>query len=190
MYVESRDVVLQPVDVVYPLMRDHLEVIVPYLPSVKRIDRVSSKRTEDGRLDVVNHWYSIAEMPGPVRKLLKPEMFSWKDYALWNDERRCVDYRLESFLANDLYDASGTNYFTALGDGRCEIRVTCTVDIHAERVPGVPKLVARKTMPLIEAAIKQLLAPNLRSVGKGVAAYFRDPKRAATVADSARPRVR
>ena len=187
MYVESRDVISQPVEVVYPLMRDHFDLIAPYLLSVKRIDRIKSERAEDGRLDVVNHWFAIADMPGPVKKILKPEMFSWKDYAHWDDEQRCVEYRLESFLANDLYDANGTNYFARVGEGRCEIRVTCTVDIHADRVPGVPKLVARKTKPIIEAAIKQLLAPNLRSVGKGVAAYFRDPKRVTTAAETARP---
>ena len=35
-------------------------------------------------------------------------------------------------------------------------------------------------IPVIEAVIKQLLGPNLRSVGKGVAAYYREQERRAT----------
>ena len=176
MYLESRDLIPQPIDVVYPLIRDHLDVLVPYLPSVKRIEEIS-RAPGDAGLEVVNHWYAVADVPGPVKKVIKPEMFSWKDFATWKDDQRCVDYRLESFLAKDLYDARGTNYFTAAGD-QTELRVTCTVEIHADRIPGVPNFVLKKTLPLIETVIRQLLEPNLRSVGKGLTAYFRDPARA------------
>lgn len=173
-FLESRDIISQPVDVVYPLIRDQLDVLLPYLPSVKRIEEVSRRAGEDGCIDIVNHWYTVADVPGPVKKVIKPEMFSWKDYASWNDSERCVDFRLESFLARDLYDARGTNYFTPVGETKTELRVTCTVDIHPDRVPGVPKIVLKKTMPLIEKVIRQLLEPNLKSVGVGLAAYFRD----------------
>lgn len=177
MHIESRDIIPRPLDEVYPLMRDHLDMVVRYLPNVQRIDRIEAERTEDDILKVVNHWFAIAEVPRPVRKVLKPELFSWKDYAEWNDADHSVSYRLESFLANDLYDAVGTNYFTALGDNRTELRVTCKLDIHADRIPGVPKFVLSRVMPLVETVIKQLVAPNLRSVGKAVAAYYRDPNR-------------
>jgi len=173
MFLESRDIISQPVDVVYPLIRDELNVLVPYLPSVKRIEEVT-REERDGLIDVVNHWYTVADLPGPLKKIIKPEMFSWKDYATWDDAKQSVDFRLESFLASDLYDARGTNYFSDAGDGRTELRVTCTLDIHAERIPGVPKILLRKTMPLIERAIRQLLEPNLKSVGKGLTAYYRD----------------
>jgi hypothetical protein len=173
-FLESRDIISQPVDVVYPLIRDRLDLLVPYLPSVKRIEEISRADGDDGRLEVVNHWYTVADVPGPVKKVIKPEMFSWKDYASWNDSERRVDFRLESFLARDLYDARGTNYFNAIGEGKTQLRVTCEVEIHPERVPGVPKVVLRKTLPLIEKVIRQLLEPNLQSVGKGLTAYFRD----------------
>lgn len=181
MHIESRDIIPRPLDEVYPLMRDHLDMVVRYLPNVQRIKRIETERTGDDTLKVVNHWFAIAEVPGPVKKVLKPELFSWKDYAEWNDAEHSVSYRLESFLANDLYDAVGTNYFTAVGDDRTELRVTCNLDIHADRIPGVPKIVLRKVIPIVEGVIKQLVAPNLRSVGKGVAAYYRDPNRASPV---------
>lgn len=176
--IESREIIPRPLDEVYPLMRDHLDLVVRYLPNVQRIDRIEAERTEDDILEVVNHWFVIAEVPRVVRKVLTPELFSWKDYAQWNDADHSVSYRLESVLANDLYDAVGTNYFKAVGDNRTELHVTCELDIRAERIPGVPKFVLSKVMPIVETVIKQLVAPNLRSVGKAVAAYYRDPNRA------------
>ena len=180
MKLESRDVILRPVDAVYELLRDHLDELVPYLPSVKRIERIESTRV-DGKLEVVNHWYAVSEVPKALRRVIKPEMFSWKDYASWNDDAKCVDYRLVSFLAADLYDARGTNSLHVLGDDRTELRVSCTVDIHPDRVPGVPTFLVAKTMPVIEALVRQLLGPNLRSVGKGVSAYYREQTRAAGI---------
>jgi hypothetical protein len=177
MKLECRDLIEQPIDVVYPLMRDQLEVLVPYLPNVARIDRIEAARTDAGTLAVVNHWYARADVPGPVKKILKPEMFSWKDHAEWNDEAFSVSYRLESFLAKDLYDANGTNRLVARGECT-ELLVSCDVEIHPDRIPGVPNFVLKKTLPVIESVIRQLLEPNLRSVGKGLTAYFADARRA------------
>jgi len=176
--IESRDIIPRGLDEVYPLMRDHLDIVAKYLPNVQRIDRIETEQAGDDILKVVNHWFVIAEVPRAVRKVLKPELFSWKDYAEWNNADHSVSYRLESFLANDLYDATGTNYFKAVGDDRTELRVTCELDIHADRIPGMPKFVLNKVMPIVETVIKQLVAPNLRSVGKAVTAYYRDPNRA------------
>ncbi|HUH04529.1 MAG TPA: hypothetical protein VML75_21180 [Kofleriaceae bacterium] len=177
MKLECRDIINQPIDIVYPLMRDQLEVLVPYLPNVARIERIEAARNDAGKLAVVNHWYAKAEVPGPVKKILKPEMFSWKDHAEWDDEARAVSYRLESFLAKDLYDARGTNRLVAKGECT-ELHVSCDVIIHPDRVPGVPNFVLKKTLPVIESVIRQLLEPNLRSVGKGLTAYFADAQRA------------
>ncbi len=174
MHLESKHVIGQPADVVYPLVRDDIAVLVPYLPNVRRIETIEHQRTGDARVEVINHWYAIAEVPAAVSKFIKPEFFSWKDYATWNDEAKSVDYRLESFLASDLYDANGTNYFSALDQGRTELRVTCDIDIHADRIPGVPKFVLKRVMPVVEQLLTRLLAPNLRSVGEGLTRYFAD----------------
>lgn len=172
MHLESKHIIEQPAEVVYPLMRDDIARIVPYLPNVRRIDTLTHERTSDTRVEVVNHWFAIAEVPGPLKRVVAPELFSWKDFATWKDDERSVEYRLESMLARDLYDARGTNYFTPVGDGRTELRVTCDIEIHAHRIPGVPKLLLGKVMPIFEQLMTQLLAPNLRSVGRGLSKYF------------------
>ena len=83
-----------------------------------------------------------------------------------------MNYQLQSFLANDLFDARGKNYFSDLGDGRTEIKITCDVTIYPEKVPGVPRLLAKKVTPMIENLIEKLLAPNLTSLGEGLKKYY------------------
>jgi hypothetical protein len=173
-HIESRHVIDQPADDVYHLVRDQIQVIVPYLPNVRRIDTLGREAAGPGRTEVVNHWYAIAEVPTALSKVIKPEFFSWRDQALWTDETRSVSYRLESALASDLYDARGVNTFTALAERRTELRVACDVEIHADRIPGVPRFVLNKLLPSIEKLLGLVLEPNLRSLGKGLTSYFAD----------------
>jgi len=174
MYLESEDIIDQPAELIYALVRDDMPKLVPYLDSVRKIEMISKEKQENGRIKIVNHWHAKVEIPGLVKKFLKPDMFNWKDYALWNDEDYSVDYSLESFWANDLFDAKGTNYFQPYkGDpNRTLIKVTCNVVIHPEKIPGVPRLLAKKVMPTVESLLKKTLGPNLTSLGKGLISYF------------------
>ena len=111
-----------------------------------------------------------------LKKFLSPEIFSWKDVAAWDNSEKAVEYRLESFLANDLFDAKGKNFFIDNGDGTTDLKITCTVKIYPEKVPGIPRLLAKKVTPMIEALMEKLLGPNLTSLGKGLQKYFEENK--------------
>ena len=172
MRLESEDYLDQPADVVYPLVRDEMSKILPYLPDIEKIVQTKYERLDDNTVEIINHWYGKAEIPSFAKKFVKPELMSWKDYATWHDSRYCVEYRLESFLGNDIFDAVGTNYFEPAGEGRTRIRVTTTVEIHADRVPGVPRLLAGRVKPMVEDLIRKMLEPNLTSLAKGLQGYF------------------
>jgi hypothetical protein len=171
MKLESTEVINKPLEDVYTLVRDELEKLVPYLPNVNKIEVVDKSQT-DNKVHIVNNWYAMADMPKLLSKFLKPEIFSWKDIADWNNETHSVDYSLESFLANDLFDAKGTNTFTALGDDKTELKISCEVSIYPEKIPGVPRLIAGKVKPMVESLIEKILAPNLTSLGTGLNKYF------------------
>lgn len=173
MILESKEIINRPIEEVYNLVKNDLDKLVPYLPNVSKIE-VKDKSVDGSKTHIVNHWYAIAEMPSLLQKFLKPEIFSWKDIANWNDEENKVDYTLESFLANDLFDANGTNTFRAIGENQTELHLRCDVKIYPDKVPGVPRLLAKKVTPLVEGLIEKILAPNLTSLGKGLNEYFED----------------
>jgi hypothetical protein len=166
MYIESEDRLAQPADRVYPLVRDELPRLLPYLPDVERIVELSRERPADNRLEVVNQWTAKAKVPGLVAKFLPPDVFTWKDFASWNDDENAVEYRLEGFG----YDATGKNFFTADGDGTV-IRVTATVNIHPETFK-IPRLLFNKVFPVLEGTIKKAVQPNLTALARGLRSYF------------------
>lgn len=172
MYAETKDIIYQSIDVVYPLMRDDIQKIVPYLPNVDKIETIKRERISDTRLEVVNHWYAKAEVPSIAKSFIKPELFQWKDFALWKDDEHCVEFRIESFVAKNLYTLQGVNYFIPVGDNKTELKITFNLDIYPERLPGVPSFLAKRAKGPIEDLVKRLLTPNLTSVVKGLNDYY------------------
>ena len=173
MRLEVESTVDRAVDEIYPLVRDDLTKLVPYLPDVEKIEVLKKERREDGKLEIINQWYSKPpSLPSLVKKFIKPEFFSWKDYAVWDDEKKLVNYRLEPIIGGRIFEAEGTNYFIDLGGNKTSIKVTCDIAIYPERLPGVPKLLANKVRSPIEGLIKKMLEPNLSSLAEGLRRYF------------------
>ena len=171
MLLESKEVINRPLKEVYELVRDDIEALIPYMPNIDKIV-IDSREEVDGGIKQVNIWYARADIPGLLKKFLKPELLSWKDYANWKNSETLVKYELESVLGNDLFDAHGVNSFKAVGDNKTELTVSCNIKIYANKVPGVPRLIARKATPLIEGILEKILGPNLTALGKGLNSYF------------------
>ncbi|RLA64920.1 MAG: hypothetical protein DRQ88_09855 [Epsilonproteobacteria bacterium] len=174
MHLKSRETINRPLDEVYKLVRDDLEKLVPYLPNVEKIEVKNKKKEKDNSLKITNYWYAKAEIPLLVKKFIKPEFLSWKDKAVWKDGTYTVEYELESFFANDLFEAKGVNSFTAKGENKTEFILNCEVKIYPEKVPGVPRFLAKKISPVINALVEKILGPNLTAMGKGINQYFKD----------------
>ncbi len=177
MRLESSEIIEKPADEVFRLVRDDMDKLAAFLPNVERIEVVERDELEDGRVRIVNHWHARADVPKLAKKFLKPEMFSWKDHALWKPDEYCVQYTLETFWLSGLYDCSGTNYFLPVDERRTEIKVICDLEIHADRIPGIPRFLAAKVLPAAESLIRKLLAPNLTSMAAGIKGYFESEQR-------------
>ena len=174
MHLKSKETINRPLDEVYKLVRDDLVKLVPYLPNVEKIEVKNKKAGKDDTLKVTNYWYAKAEIPTLIKKFIKPEFLSWKDKAVWKNDTYEVHYELISFFANDLFEAKGVNSFVAKGDGKTEFILNCEVNIYPEKVPGVPRFLAKKVSPLINALVEKILGPNLTAMGKGINQYFKD----------------
>lgn len=171
MRLEAKEIINRPIEEVFPMVRDNLTELVPYMSNVKKID-VISKSEEDGKTHITNHWHAIAEMPSLLKKFINPDILSWKDIAVWDNDLYKVDYTLQSVLANDLFDANGTNSFVSINANQTELILSCEVEIYADKIPGVPRLLAKKVTPVVEGLIKTILTPNLTALGKGLNQYF------------------
>lgn len=172
MELSQTEIIERPISEVYALVRDDLQKIVPFLPNVDKIEVKEHNEKDETHTEVVNHWYGKVDMPSLLKKFVGPEIFSWKDIACWNNESHYVDFQLQSFLANDLFEARGRNTFIDAGEGKTKIEITCSIKIYPEKVPGIPRLLAKKVKPAIEGILEKLIGPNLTSLGTGLKEYY------------------
>jgi len=157
-------------DEAFYLIRDDMPSLVPYLYDIERIEVV--ERTEEGdTIRLVNMWYGdMAKIPRAVRKFIKRELVTWKDYATWTTHDRCSRWRLEPSIGVGVFECAGSTTLTEDGD-TCLLEMDINLEIYPEKVPGVPKLLARRFRPQIEAVIEKQVSPNLRNLALSVRRY-------------------
>jgi hypothetical protein len=169
-YVE--DVINYPQQEVYRIQRDEMSNLADHLPNIERIDVLEREELEGG-VRIVNLWKAAkTEVPLVARKFIKPEMLSWKDYARWHDETFSCQWKLEMNFFSDQVKVSGKTTFEKLDDGRVRSVIDGELEVEVHKIPGVPKLLARKFRPEVEKFVIKLITPNLKGVNRGIEKYL------------------
>jgi len=173
MHFAFDETIHHPIERVYPVLRDRLPAMVPFLESVESIEVQTRTEEGDGRLRLLNIWQgSTSQAPSAVRPFMSRDMLRWKDHAVWNDAEKRVEWRFETFHLDRLFDAHGANTFTPAEGGATRIEIAGTLEVYPERVPGVPRLLARRLAPRIESFVIGLITPNLAQLPRAVQAYL------------------
>lgn len=168
-HAESR--VHHPLETVYLAYRDELPLMAPYIPDVREIV-VSKREVSPGRVNLLNIWHADREVPKVAQTFVKPEMLMWEDYAEWDDAARHANWTLVIPAFRNQVRCSGRNAMFADGPNATRVVLTGELEIEAHKVPGVPKLLARRMAPKIEAFIVSLVTPNLRRVNASLEQYL------------------
>ncbi len=163
------------VDDAFHLMRDDMPSLVPFLYDIERF--VVTERREEGDLvHITNLWHGdMSRVPGPVKKFVKPELFSWKDHAVWTTSTMSARWWLEPRVGARAFECEGTTRLWADGE---QTMLSMDIDLvtHPGNVPGVPKFLARKFQPQVEAAIEKQIAPNMKNMAVSIRRYAESKK--------------
>ena len=169
-YVE--DVINHSQQEVYRVQRDEMSNLADHLPNIERID-VLEREDVDGGVRIVNLWKAAkTEVPLVARKFIKPEMLSWKDFARWHDESFSCQWRLEMNFFREQVKVSGKTTFLKVDEARAKSVIEGELEVEVHKIPGVPRLLARKFKPEVEKFVIKLITPNLKGVNRGIEKYL------------------
>ena len=173
MKFEVSDPIPFTLDEAFSLIRDRMPTLVPYMRDTESIEVVS--RSDDGdQTLIVNRWRASQErVPKMLRSVIKPELLSWLDHARWSEEQKAAHWTLEAMSGQDLFSCSGVTSLFVQND-QTFLKIEVNLEIYPERVPGVPKLLARKIGGQIEKFLGDLLSDNMRQLAKSMSDYARD----------------
>lgn len=163
-------------EAVFLLIRDEMPKLVPFLHDVDRIE-VAERKEQGDTVHLLNLWFASQDkVPGAVRKMVPAEVFSWKDHASWTASTRSATWRLEPRVAGRFFECSGTTRIEEIGPQQCRVAMDIDLQIHADKLPGVPSFLANRMRPEIEEMVGKLLTPNLRNLAAAVRRYAESRK--------------
>ena len=170
------DTVRHPAEKVIDLMRDRLPEILPFLPNIDELDELEREDLDDGRVRARYFWQGNNKAaPKAIRPLVSKAAMAWTDEVFWAVDGSSVKWTITPARFAKLYECSGINFFEpAPGDpeGSSVIRMTGEISVYAERMPGLPKFLARKIGPLVERFVVKRVTPNLAAVVDGLREYL------------------
>ncbi len=153
----------------FKLLRDEMTALVPFMPDTESIE-VVERHEEEGEVRLVNRWrVSNKGVPGPLQKVITPELLSWLDHATWRSDTLAGTWRLEA-TGGALYSCTGVTAVSARGE-HATLSITVDLEVYPERIPGVPSFVAKALRSQIEKFLGDLLSQNMRQLAQSITHY-------------------
>ncbi len=161
-----------PRDLCFRTLRDRQHLLVPHYDHVKEIRVLEREDLADGRVRMVNEWVSDYEVPGPVSRIIKPDMLRWLDIVTWDERSYAWDWRFDYPIFKGAVACAGRNCMLEPGPGATEIVLQGELTIRPEALPGVPGFIGRRVGPTVEKFILGIVTPGLRRVAEGLGKHL------------------
>lgn len=159
----------------YRILRDNMAELVPFLDDTESISVERREETEDG-VKLTNKWQaSMHKIPGALRSFVKPEMLSWYDHVVWTNHDRTGRWQLEAIGSEKLFSCHGETSVVELGD-KTLLKIIINFEVYPEKVPGIPKFLAKKISGQIEKLIGEVLGSNMRQMAVSMTNYSEHKK--------------
>ena len=170
MKFEIQDPIPFEAEEAFLLLRDEMSALVPFMEDTESITVVSREESE-GEVKLTNHWQaSMNKIPSALRSFVKPEMLSWHDHAVWTSSDQTGRWTLEALGSDKLFSCEGET--TVINsEGQTSLKITLNFEVYPEKVPGIPKFLAKKIGGQVEKLIGEILSANMRQMAQSMASY-------------------
>jgi len=170
MKILSESKIAHPASAVFEAYRDRLSEVAAYIDDVKSIT-VADRKGNGSKVALHNVWASATEIPKMARSFIKPDQLQWDDYAEWDANTMVGTWRLNVRAFPDAVSCSGTTTIVADGDS-AKVVLHGDLEINVAKVPGVPRLLARKIGPAVEKFIVAMVKPNLEKTNGAIERFL------------------
>jgi hypothetical protein len=172
MKIEGNQTLSHPALRVFETLRDRTPDLVSHLPNIDGVD-VINREEDPPVVRLYNRWQgSQGDVPAVVRPFVKRELISWFDRAAWNEESLSCVWSIEAVVGRECFSCTGTTTITAQGEGASHFNLQGELIIDPDKVPGVPRFLARKLRGPLERFIAKAISPNLTSVASAVQKFL------------------
>lgn len=173
MQIGGTKTISHPAEQVFAALRDkQSELAERYLPNIESVE-VLEREDNPPKVRLYNRWQGRTDdVSRVIRPFVSREMMSWLDEAFWDEETLSCTWRIESAKAKGVFQCSGSTRISAREDQTSLFELEGELQVHPDKVPGVPGFLARKVRDPIEKFVANLLNPNLTMMAQAVQRYL------------------
>jgi len=164
-----------PIAEVFAAYRDELPALAKFIPDVKSVE-VVERKDEGDVARLLNRWRAAAQIPGPLKSFISEDKLMWMDHASWDAGRRQCTWSLDFPAFKDAVTCKGETHFYDEG-GATRMTIAGDLQVDATKV-GAPRLIAGGLGKTIETFAVAFIKPSQERVGKAVARYLDERKKA------------
>lgn len=172
MEFKTVSIVKHPPLTVWETMRDHYPEIADLVDEVDSITVHSRQKTPSGTLEVVNIWKANPQLPPIITDYIKPEMLTWTDTAIWDEQKMTCNWTIDSHYFREKMDCKGfTKFEPAIGGRGC--RLTFQGSIYWDGgVPITFGVMDGMVSKALESIISKLVPNNFQKLTTAVEKYI------------------
>ena len=172
MQIEGKEQLTHPARLVFETLRDKTPELVKHMPNIDECE-VLSREEAQPLVKLYNRWQGAqSDVPAVVRPFIKKELIAWFDRAAWNEETLACEWEIEAVVGRECFTCRGQTVISATGENSSQFHLLGQLTIDPDRVPGVPRFLARKLSGPLERFIVKQMRPNLTSIASAVQEYL------------------
>jgi hypothetical protein len=168
MRIEAQTHVSHPAKLVLVTLRDKTPELAAIMPNVESVEELE-RREEPPRVHLYNRWQgSNRDVPAILRPFVSKELLAWHDRASWDEEKLCCSWQLEGRV----FSCQGSTRLEPQGEGSTLFLIGGELKVDPDRVPGLPRFLARKVQQPLERFIGNAVRPNLTKIAEAVQRFL------------------
>jgi hypothetical protein len=158
---------ISPAREVFKVYRDKTLEFSKKIPNVTEVKIKEKKKIDKNKVRLHTVWKGFGNIPAIVRNIVKPEMISWEEIDIWDEEKLTCTWECKPFYYKEFFTCRGTWKFKDKND-KSQAILDGILRVYIPHFPGVPDKIAQKAGEVIEQIIYKYLVPNMNATIKAI----------------------
>ncbi|MGK5092049.1 hypothetical protein WDW89_08575 [Deltaproteobacteria bacterium TL4] len=134
--------------------------LADYIPDLSKIETLEHEKLGEGRHRWLVRFHAEAGLPKIVRPIVKPEMLRWNEVLICDQNKKTIEWEVITDYFTEYVHCKGVTYYHETPNGT-DIDLQGGFSITLERIPGIPSVIVKKAVQILEPFIGKLIEPNM-----------------------------
>ncbi|MBF0227230.1 MAG: hypothetical protein HQK76_17425 [Desulfobacterales bacterium] len=146
-----------------------------YIPNLTLLKTVETKMLDEGRKWWNLRFHGDSAIPAVARPIIKPSMLRWTQHMVCDHNEMTIEWKIITDYFTEHIECSGMTYYHTEKDGT-KIEIDGNFSITLEKIPGIPSIIVRKAVAIVEPFIGRLITPNMKEFYSAIKKRIKEEK--------------